>query len=389
MKVLLLIALLVLVLSTWLSLRPATLEVELVPAALAPMRLLLEEEGRTRVANRHIITAPLAGQLERVELEPGDAVVAGDELFRLLPLPAAALDARTLAQAQALLERTEATLQQYQQQQEASQAQLELSQRELQRGEQLHAAGHLAAERLDQLHTAWRHADATAQSSRFATQAARHERDIALLQLSVQGGAALDTPIRIPAPLNGTILQRLRQSSGPVQSGEPILVIGDLQSLEIEVDVLSADAVRLRPGMRAELLRWGGEPLRASISRVEPTGFTKLSALGVEEQRVWVVLQLQSAHSDWLGLGDGYRVDVLFILEEHPELLQVPASSLFRLGEDWYLYVEKQGRAQLRQVVPGLHSELQSAIMQGLEAGERVVRHPGQHLRPDMRIRDR
>lgn len=390
MKILLLTALAALLLAAWLTLAPSPPQLELARVESLPLRVTLEEEGRTRVLDRYLLTAPLGGQLARVNLQPGDSVQQGDEVFRLYPLPVQPLDARSQAQASAMLERSEAALQQALQLLQGEQARLQLAQLQLQRAERLQAAGHLERQQLDQLRSEQQQVSAAVQSAQFALEVARHERDAARLQLSVQGGAQLDAPLIVRAPVSGTVLQRQRQSAGPIQAGEPVLALGDLHSLEIEVDVLSADALRLRPGMSVELQRWGGEqPLQGQVRRIEPAGFTRLSALGVEEQRVWTIVELLSPAEHWQGLGDGYRVDVQFIIEDHPSLLQVPASALFRLNQQWYLYVVENNRLQLRSVVPGPRSGLQAAILDGLQAGELVVRLPEQNLRPDMRVRSR
>ena len=206
--------------------------------------------------------------------------------------------------------------------------------------------------------------------------------------LTVAAGEQGAEPVEVNAPVSGRVLTRLRQSEGTVQSGTPILVLGDLASLEVEVDVLSADAVRLRPGMAVELERWGGETLLPGrVRRIDPAGFTKVSALGVEEQRVWVIVELDAAPATWEGLGDGFRVEARFVLWAAEEVLQVPTSALFRRDERWGSFVVENGRAVYRQIDIGRRSGLQTEVIAGLTAGEQVILYPGQDIRDGSRVR--
>jgi HlyD family secretion protein len=172
-----------------------------------------------------------------------------------------------------------------------------------------------------------------------------------------------------------------------VQPGEPVLVLGDLDSIEVEVDVLSPDAVRLRTGMAVELERWGGDGiLPGRVRRVEPAGFTKISALGIEEQRVWVFVDIDAERERWRRLGDGFRVEARFVLSDESDILQAPAAALFREGERWGAYVIADGRAHYRAVTPGRRSGLSVEIVDGLTAGERVLLHPGQDIVDGTRV---
>lgn len=349
-------------------------------------RIVVEQEGRTRVADRYEVHAPVSGQLARVLLEPGDMVAAGDVLFRIHPLHSPPLDARSRAQAEAMLAGAEAAVRLAHSQLEAEQSRLELAEGQWRRVHVLFEQGHLASEQYDLSEAELRRARAAERSARFALDVARYERDNAraVLRESGQGSA----PIQVLSPVDGQVLRRLRQSEGAVQAGEPVLAIGNLESLEVAVDVLSADAVRLRPGMNVELERWGGDELLLGwVRRVEPAGFTRISALGVEEQRVWVIVDLSSPAEQWQGLGDGFRVEARFILWQGDGVRQVPASALFRHGEGWAAYVIQNGQARLRMVQPGRRSGLMREIVGGLQAGERVVLHPGEQIVDGGRIR--
>jgi HlyD family secretion protein len=367
--------------------RPPVL-VDSAGAVRAPFRVTIEEEGRTRVADRYEVSAPIGGQLARVLLQPGDAVKRGDPLFVINPLPSAPLDARSRAQAVAALARAEAALRETTARAEAEKVRNDLALRELERVRSLVTKGHLPASSLDNAEAEARGSAATLRSARFAVDVARYERDNARATLAVTGTGELPAPVGVSSPVDGTVLTRLRQSEGAVRAGDPVLTLGDLNSMEVEVDVLSQDAVRLSPGVPVELERWGGEGvLQARVRRIEPSAFTKISALGVEEQRVWVIVDLTAGREHWPNLGDGYRVEARFILWQGDEVLQVPASALFRRDEQWGLYTIAAGRAVYRPVKPGRHGGLMTEIAEGIAPGERVILHPGRDIAAGMRVR--
>jgi HlyD family secretion protein len=355
-----------------------------------PFRITVEEEGRTRLPDRFEVSAPVAGYLNRVLLEPGDEVDKGDTLFTLNPAPADALDARTGAQARAALARAESALAAAESAVEVQRAQAELADRELVRVQRLVDQGHLSREALDRALAEARSASARLRTAQFQVDVARHERENAEAALTIAGGEVRSEPLKVTAPTEGVVLTRERQSAGRVQPGEPILTLGDLSSLQVEVDLLSPDAVRLSPGMRVELERWGGdEVLPGRVRRIEPAGFTHISAVGVEEQRVWVIVDFDAQRERWKDLGDGYRVEARFILWEGDDVLQVPASALFREEKRWAVYVIEDGEAVRRTVTPGRRSGLLTEIQDGLEPGERVILHPGQDIEPGRRVEAR
>lgn len=356
--------------------------------ARAPLQVSVEEEGRTRLADRYQVSAPVAGYLSRIALEPGDAVAQGQVLFSINPTPATSLDARSRVQAEATLARAQSALAAAQTQVEAELARLELADKDLARIQRLVEGGHLPVDNLDRARAEARRAKASVNSARFAVDVARHELESAQATVVVSGGTQRDAPLAVNSPINGVVLSRQRQSEGTVQAGEAVLTLGDLNNLEVEVDLLSPDAVRVQPGMRVELARWGGtELLPGRVRRVDPAGFTRFSALGVEEQRVWVIVDIDAPREQWQFLGDAYRVEARFILWEGDNILQIPASALFRSGHDWACYVIEQGRAKRRPVSVGRRSGLQVEITSGLQEGERVLLYPGQDIADGSRVR--
>lgn len=254
----------------------------------------------------------------------------------------------------------------------------------------LEASEHVPRSELERAQAEARGTNAQLRSAQFAVEIARHELVTAQSALSIAGGEQGEEALVITAPIDGVVLQRERQSAGRIQPGETVLTLGDLAALQVEVDLLSPDAVRLRPGMRVELERWGGDgQLAGRVRRIEPAGFTHISALGVEEQRVWVIVDFEAEQEQWSYLGDGYRVEAQFILWEGDDVLQVPASALFREGDAWSVYVVEGNRASRRSVEPGRRSGLMAEIAQGLEVEEVVILHPGQDIETGARVRVR
>lgn len=347
----------------------------------------LREEGRTRVVHRYRITAAVAGEVERLEWRPGDPVSAGQVLVRIAPAMGALLDPATRERLQFESRAAGSAVSQAQARINAAKAADTLAQQELQRVLPMVASGTLAQREGDRAQSQAQQARAELAAARFTLQLAQAQQEAAQALLQQQGASAGDdTLVEITAPVAGVILARLRESAGPVAVGEPLLEIGDPTSLEVEVDLLSSDAVRVAPGMDVRLHRWGGEQsLQARVRRVEPVGFTKISALGVEEQRVYVLADLVSPAEQWQRLGDGYRVDAEFILSSG-EALTVPGGALFRSGQDWALFRIEDGRAHLRKVALGRRSGLEAEILSGVEAGDLIVVHPDDRVSEGARV---
>jgi HlyD family secretion protein len=348
------------------------------------------EEGRTRIRDRFVVSAPIAGQTRRLELEVGDIVREGATLVILDPLASPVLDPRTLAQARARVSAAEAVLSTAQEEHAAAAATARFAADELERlrtiaQEQLIAPSQVEQAEAEALRTA-----ALERSAHFRVRTARAELEAARAALAFTGEQEreMTEQIVLRAPVTGQVLERFFQSARAVQPGEPIMVVGDPAALEVEVDVLSSDAVRLEPGMMVLLERWGfPAPLEARVRRIEPRGFTKFSALGVEEQRVLVIVDITSPRQLWERLGDAYRVIARFILWEADDVIRVHTSALFRHGPGWAVFVAEEGRARLRQVETGRRGELMTEVLSGLQPGEAVIVHPDAELEDGRRIR--
>lgn len=368
---------------------PRPIPVEVATASRGPLRVTVEEEGKTRVRERYVIAAPMAGQLRRIILKAGDAVTAGETLAVIEPAPAAVLDPRSRAQAAARLAAAQAALAAAEENVRAARAETALARQNLDRLKALRAAGYVSAQALDQAAAEAERSAAALAAAEHHARAARFERDTAQAALlEGTGGAARSTyPVR--APVSGQVLRVLRESEGPVSAGQALLELGDPHALEVEVELLSTQAVTIAPGTRVEFERWGGPPLEGRVRRVEPTGFTKVSALGVEEQRVRVIVDFTSPPEAWRSLGDGYRVEARFLVWQGEDVLQIPASSLFRHDSGWAVYRIEAGRARLTPVSLGHRAGLTVEVLGGLQAGNRIVGHPNDQVRDGSRVSPR
>ena len=365
----------------WL-LRPAPVRVELGVVDRGPLEVTVDEEGRTRVRNRYVIAAPVSGGLDRISLDAGDAVAVGAAVARVSPAP---LDPRATSQAEARLEAAIALRGEARARVGQAKAALAQAQRDLQRARTLAAAGTVSDQGLEQAELAHASRVEELHGAREAEDAAAHEVQAAEAVLLAAGGGAPTTSTRgkdafveVRSPATGHVLRVFEESQRVVAVGTPLLEVGDPSDLEIVVDVLSADAVKIRPGAEMRLGAWGGEgTLRARVRRVEPSGFTKLSALGVEEQRVNVLIDFTSPRDAWTRLGDRFAVETRIVVAERPAALVVPTSALFRQGEGFAVFVVDSGRAVLRSVDVGLRNGLEAEVLSGLEEGSRVVVFPG------------
>jgi HlyD family secretion protein len=369
-----------------LLLRPAALEVELGAVGRGPLRVTIDEEGQTRVRHRYVMTAPFAGELERIGLEEGDSVEVGSVVARLLPLP---LDARGRQEARARVKAAEARTREVNAEVDRAAAALAQARRARARSDSLAARELVSREEREMAELAETSRAEELESARFRARAASFEVEEARAALLAGGadGASPGSTVEIRSPIGGRILRVLEESERTGPAGMPLVEIGDVSDLEIVVDVLSSDAVKIRPGARMLLDEWGGShPLEATVRRVEPSGFTEVSALGVEEQRVNVIADLAGPAAP---LGDRYRVEARIVVWESDDVLKIPASALFRLGAGWAVFIAESGRARLREVEVGHRSEVEAEVLGGVRAGERVLLYPSDRISDGVRVRVR
>lgn len=371
--------------------REQPLLVDVATAERGPMRITVDEEGKTRVIDRYVVSAPIAGYSRRIQMDVGDSVTKGKVLLRLDPLRSRVLDPRSRAEAKARVSGARASLSAARENTTAAEADASYWTGQLARARELRVAATIAEQDFQQTESRWRRAEATLRSAKFSVEVARYEVEAARTALrhsAAQGTGQPAETVAIRAPVSGRILKIIHKSEGVVQPGEALLEIGDPRGLEVEVEALSADAVKIVPGVKTLLERWGGdEPLEARVRSVEPVGFTKISALGVEEQRVLVIASIVSPPEKWQRLGDGYRVEARFVLWEEDDILRIPASSLFRYGSGWAAFVVEDGIARRREVQLGRRNGLAAQVLAGIEEGEIVVTHPDDAIDDGVKVR--
>lgn len=355
------------------------------------VRVTLAHEGRTRLRTRHSVTAPAGGHLMRVELEPGDRVRADQTLATIRPGSSSLLDGRTRAQLAARAEAAGAAVALARARTTRAEAEAGLAAKERARAVELAGFGAIARQDLDRSEVAARGAEQALTAAQAELAAAEHDRAAARVALiPAREITAHGTPLEVRSPIAGVILRRVRESAGVVAPGELLVEVGDPADLEIVADYSSTDAIRLTEGTPVEITGAGdGRTLAGRVRRVEPTAFSKVSALGVEEQRVNVIVSLGPGERG--RLGDGFLVEVRAVVAESCDVVRVPAAALFREGSAWAVYAVEGGSARRRLVDVGRQGEAEAEVVRGLAAGDRVVVHPPPALRDGVRVavRDR
>jgi HlyD family secretion protein len=393
----------VLALFLFVALRPKPVPVDFADVERGRLTVTVDEEGETRVRDVFVLSAPVAGRVRRIEIEVGDEVVAGETVVaEIEPVDPTLLDVRSETEAQAAVR--------------AAEAELEFATRELKRQRQLGERGVASTRDLDAAEKAYRTALANLENARARLLARTSQRERARTPQRATGSDPGECAcIPVHAPVSGRVLRVVRESAGVVTPAEPLVEIGDPRDLEIVVDLLSADAVRVETGQEVLIEQWGGgDLLHGRVRRIEPYGFTKVSALGIEEQRVNVVIEFTDPPEKWQRLGHGYRVETRIVLWRGENVVKLPLSALFRGSDgagahggqavsaggagaaaraaesaDWAVFVVEKGRARLRPVTRGHHNGLEVEITAGLEPGERVVLHPSDRVTDGVKLEKR
>lgn len=375
--------------------RPPVVAVDLSTVDRGPLQVTISDEGEARVRDVFVVSAPATGLMRRVELEAGDHVNANETVIaRIEPSVPMFLDERAAAEATAGVEAAAAAQELAEAQGRRAQAEQDFAESELRRLQALASRQSISQNELASADRRAKTAAAAVAEARAAIKMRASEYQQArarLLSPTQAKRAAKDCDcVQVRSPVAGSVLRVLQKSEATVAAGTAIIEIGDPKNLEIRVDVLSEEAVRIQPGQRVSIENWGGEcTLRGVVRRVEPYGYTKVSALGIEEQRVDVVIDLTDPHETWVRLGHGYRVEPHIVVWEAADVLRVPLPALFRQGDRWAVFVERSGRATLREVQIGRQNGTLAQIVGGLAAGERVVLHPNERIEDGTRIRVR
>lgn len=366
---------------------PKPIDVETAPVTTGELVVTINEDGTSRVRDRYIVSAPLAGNLARIEVHTGDMVKQGEVLAHILPVRAPLLDTRSRSEAEARVNAAMAGLEQSSAQIERAKASADFAAEEAQRTRKLFASGAVTARELTRAELDERSAQAELKSAEFSSKVARHQLAMARSALGRLSDSGKGTDqFEVTSPTTGQVLKVIQQSEGVVQAGTPLLEIGDPRALEVAVDVLTSDAVHVRPGAPVTLEHWGGQPLSATVSLIEPSAFTRVSALGVEEQRVNAIVEINSPYDEWKLLGDGYRLEARIETYRNKSAVQVPWSALFRHNGSSAVFVIEGDTARVRKVETGRRSETHAEISAGVEPGERVVVHPSDKLEDGSRV---
>ena len=365
--------------------RPKPLLVDMVTLSPGPMTVSIDEEGETRVRDVYVLSTPIAGRALRIDSEVGDPVKAGDTvLARIEPTDPGFLDMRGQAQAEAAEKAAAAALTLASAELVRAEAELEFASSEVERARRLRKDYTIAERTLDEAESAFRIRQAAVDMAKSSLEMRRFELENARAQLVSPVNTVADQKgcdcVPITAPVDGQILDINHKSAGVVQAGEPLLEIGDPNDLEIVADFLSADAVQIMPGQDVIIEAWGGAPLTGRVRRVEPAGFTKVSALGIEEQRVNVIIDFETPSDQRQRLSHGYRVETRVVLWQGEDVLKLPLTALFRDVDRWAVFAEQAGKAELRHVEIGQRNDLEAEIIGGLEEGANVVLHPSDQV---------
>jgi HlyD family secretion protein len=375
-----------------LAFRPQPIPVDTAEIVRGPMRVTVRDEGRTRVRNEYIVSAPVAGRLLRVPYKPGATVQAGETVARILPGAPAFLDERAEAEAQARVNSAAAVLSAAQAELERAEAQAGFARTEAERIRELHARELISVEAFDRARLELRLAESALAAARDSVRVREAELDAARIRLTQPGapssGAAT---VEVVAPVAGRVLRVAQESESVIAAGAEVVSIGDPDEIEVVVEMLSTDAVQVQPGAEVIIENWGraGAPLQGHVRLVEPYGFLKVSALGVEEQRVNVIVEFAGPPSQWASLGHGYRVEAAIVTWQEQDVVQAPVAALFRRGGQWSVFRVIGNRAVLTPVEVGRDDSRNAQILDGIEPEETVVLYPGEQIGDGARVRRR
>ena len=361
---------------------PKPVAVDLAQVRKGRLTVTVDEQGKTRARDRYVLASPVAGRVSRLDWQEGDEVRAGQPLARVYPSP---LDPRELAEINARIQMTQALQQAAEERVAEARAVHEQARRERERYERLFKTGGISKQAFEQAEKAEVTSARELEGAKSRATAAVYEVKMARARLLAAEKGRDGAFLSLRSPVNGRVLKIPEKSERVVTAGNPLLVLGDATRLEVVIDLLSSEAVKVRPGMPVMLENWGGDRvLPALVRTVESQGFTKVSALGIEEQRVNVVADLLEPPGP---LGDDYRVEARIVIWEGDNILMVPASALFRSGKDWAVFAERGGRTRKQLVEVGRRTSREAEILKGLQEGEWIITHPTNQLEEGTRVK--
>ncbi|NQV27364.1 MAG: HlyD family efflux transporter periplasmic adaptor subunit [Rhodopirellula sp.] len=378
-----------------LAFRTRPVLVDTIVVTRGPLQVTVDEDGRTRIREPYVVSAPLTGRLQRISLDPGDSVARDETVVATIePVDPSLLDERTVAESRARVSAAEAAVKRAESLVERSKVSLDRAESELGRIRRLAEANAASPDDMESAELTFQAAGKDYQAAVFSREIAEFERELARAA-SVRSGQNSDADtvaeyLVIRAPISGEVLRVFEENSRVVSPGTPLLEIGDSTDLELEIDVLSTDAVRIRSGQKVQIDHWGGDhTLNGTVRLIEPSAFTKVSALGVEEQRVNVIVDLTDSRKQRTGLRDAFRVEAHIVTWSSDDVLKIPSSALFRSADQWSVFVVHEGVANVVGVEPGHRNSLEVEIVGGLSAGDEIVLYPGDRVRQGTTIERR
>lgn len=377
------------------ALWPRPVEVDLATVTRGPLAVTVAEEGQTRIRDVFVVSAPVRGRALRTDVEAGDAVIAGDTVVaEIEPIDPEFLDVRSEEEARAAAAAARAALALAGAELDQARAELDFATSELTRIRELAESSTVSARSLEEAERTFRIREAAVATAEAQVEMREYELRAAearLLRPTEPGARGAGCPcIPIRSPVDGEVLRVLHESEGVVAAGQALVEVGDPRDLEVVADFRSEDAVRIEPGQRVIVDRWGGATaLGGRVRRVEPFGFTKVSALGIEEQRVNVVIDITDPPETWRRLGHGFEVEARVVLWEAADALKLPLTALFRDGDRWQVFAVRDGRALVTSVEIGARTDTEAAVLSGLEKGDAVVRYPDERLADGTRVAER
>jgi HlyD family secretion protein len=377
------------------AMRPQPVPVDAAHVMRAPMQVSVDEEGKTRIRDRYVVSSPLTGRLRRITLDPGDAVTAQQTILAIIePTNPELLDARALAEAEARVRAAEAAVRQADAGMERARIAYDFAENELTKITNAFEGGAANPRELDNAQTKDRTASEEYRAAQFGREIASFELEVARSALLyAQGETEIDDRARmaLQSPIDGVVLRVMQESVAVVMPGTPLIEVGNPTDLEVVIDVLSTDGVNIEPGQRVIIEHWGKPaPLAGVVRLVEPSAFTKISALGIEEQRVNVIADFVTPELERASLGDGFRVEAKIVIWEHDAVLQIPTSAAFRTGEQWSVFlINVDDVVTMRAIETGRRSGRTTEVLDGLVEGDRVILHPSDQLSEGTHIVER
>ena len=372
---------------------PRPTPVDLASVVSGPLSVTIDEYGQTRIRDLYLVSAPVAGELSRIKLESGDPVAAGITVVGFIqPAEPALLDARSYQERSAAAEAAAAAVTLAETEITRTQVEMEFAAADLARARSLNLGATISPRDLQIAETAFKTREAANQAALASLAMRRFELERARVGLAgpESNVEVLTCCVQIVAPVGGRVLRVLRNSSGLVGGGEPLIEIGDPDALEVVVDLLTTDAVLVSEGAEVAIVGWGeDQSLTGRVRRVEPYGFTKVSALGIEEQRVNVRIDFESPSEAWRQLGHAFRIEARIVVWSADAAVKAPLSAIFRSGDDWATFVDVDGRAELRLIQVGHRSDEEVEVLSGLQPGDRVIVRPSSDLRDGLSIQER